>query len=389
MSTTKPQHPPGHKHPPAHSAPASAVAPQAPAYVPLKWSYPFATGDSKDAADGHSFFEALSNAGDGFYPLGANGIWHGGIHFDAATGKILKQEDGVRAIADGEVVAYRLDSKYPVLKYQDGNSCMYSTGFVLVRHKLVLPPAPNASTTPAASPALPATPASGASAASAHAMPANDASKAAPASAPADETLTFFSLYMHLLDWRGYKAALDGPPASGATGQPNQATTPQIKCSPFWSGDKRYRVSTSATDSQREPSTFNFALPDSLRVDSPDGAWLPPGAISEAPDLSTTPLNQLDPFASVLGPNAAGQFRSDQQPSADKAKPKQPLAKGAQVCSKAKGEAIGLLPQGCEVKLGAVSEKDKGWAPITKIIKGEPVGLVAGDPWTHASRRAG
>jgi hypothetical protein len=383
MSTTKPHHPPGPKHAPAHPTPrpAPAPAPQAPAYVPLKWSYPFTTGDGKDAVDAHSFFEALSNAGDGFFPLGANGIWHGGIHFDAATGKILKQEDGVRAIADGEVVAYRLDSQYPVLKYQDGNSCMYSTGFVLVRHKLALPPAQNTTNTPAASPTPTATPGSAASGTSAaHATPANGASKPVPAAVPADETLTFFSLYMHLLDWRTYKAAIDAPPTSNTAGAANQPAAPQFKCSPFWKGDKRYRVSTSAADSQREPSTFNFSLPDSLRVDSPDSTWLPSGAISEGTDLSGGALNPLDPFSSVLGTNSPSQFRFDQQPSADKPKSKQPLAKGAQVYSKAKGEAIGLLLHGCEVKLGAVSEKDKGWAPIAKIIKGEPVGVVVGDP---------
>lgn len=163
MSTTNPPHPAGRKKAPSHPTPASASppVPPAPAYVPLKWSYPFARGDNNEEDDAHSFFEALSNAEDGFYPLGANGIWHGGIHFDTATGQILKQEAGVRAIADGEVVAYRIDSKYPVLKYQDGKSCMYSTGFVLVRHKLVLPPAQNVSGTASA-----ASPASGSASAS-------------------------------------------------------------------------------------------------------------------------------------------------------------------------------------------------------------------------------
>jgi hypothetical protein len=57
--------------------------------------------------------KALGNAQNGFYPLGANGLWHGGTHFDGKTGNALKQDVGIRTIADGEVVAYRLDSKYP------------------------------------------------------------------------------------------------------------------------------------------------------------------------------------------------------------------------------------------------------------------------------------
>ena len=374
MSTTNPHHPPGHKKAPSQPAPTPAATP-APAYVPLKWSYPFATGDDKGASDAHSFFEALSNAEDGFYPLGANGIWHGGVHFDTATGQILKQEDGVRAIADGEVVAYRLDSKYPVLKYQDGKSCMYSTGFVLVRHKLVLPPAQSAS-----SPS-PVSSASGVQ--GAHPTRASAPGGAAPTSAPADETLTFFSLYMHLLDWRGYKAVIDAPPASDASAQANRPASSAIKCSPFWKGEKRYRVNADAADNQHEPSTFNFSFPDSLRVDSPDSAIVSPGVTPDrthgsAGDLSAAPFNWLDAWTQASSSNASNPFRFDRP--APSAKPKQPLAKGAQVYSRAKGEPIGLLPQGVEVQLGAVTEKDKGWAPITKVLKGEPVGLVVGDP---------
>ncbi|HTH73145.1 MAG TPA: lytic transglycosylase domain-containing protein [Trinickia sp.] len=356
MSTTKPHHPPGPKHAPAHPTPrpAPAPAPQAPAYVPLKWSYPFTTGDGKDAADAHSFFEALSNAGDGFFPLGANGIWHGGIHFDAATGKILKQEDGVRAIADGEVVAYRLDSQYPVLKYQDGNSCMYSTGFVLVRHKLVLPPAPNA-----------ASPASGPT--------------STPATPPADETLTFFSLYMHLLDWKTYKAAIDAPPpVTDPSKTSNQPAVGAVKCMPYWKGEKRYRVSAGASDTQREQTPFNFPIPDPLRVDPPDSPLLP-GGMPGSLDPSAAPLSWPNPLNTPRNPDPSDPFRFDRPPLSNPA-PKHPQAKGAQVYSKAKGEPIGLLPQGTEVQLGAATQKDKGWAPITKVIKGEPVGVVVGDP---------
>jgi predicted chitinase len=348
MSTTKPPHQPAPKNAPAHPAPAPAQQP--PAYVPTKWSYPFAVGDGKDASDAHSFFEALSNAEDGFYPLGANGIWHGGIHFDGATGKILKQDDGVRAIADGEVVAYRLDSKYPVLKYQDGKSCMYSTGFVLVRHKLVMPPAP-----------------------------VNGSDSAGGAGASEDK-LTFFSLYMHLLDWSGFKAAIDTPPAvSDPSKASSQPVVSPIKCMPYWKGEKRLRVSASAADTQREQTPFNFPIPDPLRSDPPNGSPLQPGGLPGSLNPSGGPLSWPGPLTPSLDPNSAGPFRVDQPPLTPPAT-KQPLAKGAQVYSKVNGEAIGLLPQGTEVQLGPVSGKDKGWAPITKVIKGNPVGVVVGDP---------
>lgn len=379
MSTTNPPHPAGRKKAPSHPTPASASppVPPAPAYVPLKWSYPFARGDNNEADDAHSFFEALSNAEDGFYPLGANGIWHGGIHFDTATGQILKQEAGVRAIADGEVVAYRIDSKYPVLKYQDGKSCMYSTGFVLVRHKLVLPPAQNVSGTASA-----ASPASGsASASSPHAASAGRSTGPVSTAASADEKLTFFSVYMHLLDWKSYKSAIDVPqPAGDPSKTSNQPATSPIKCMSFWKGEKRYRVGAAANDTQHEPSTFDFSLPDSLRVDSLGGSFDPSRMTAGFPDLSGASLNWLEPTTPAADPSAANPFRLDRQQPPAKPNSTQPLAKGAQVYSKAKGDAIGILPVGCEVRLGAVTEKDKGWAPIAKIVKGEPLGVVVGDP---------
>ncbi len=156
---------------------------------PINWAYPF----KAKAADGDSspsnvtpalYYDALANAKDGFYPLGANGLWHGGIHFDGGTAASLDQS-AIGCIADGEIVAYRIDDRYPTSQYGEGPTAMhlpFSSGFVLVKHSLVLP-----------EPSAPAATEEGSAAETA----------AAPASAP----LTFYSLYMHLLDWTGYKAA--------------------------------------------------------------------------------------------------------------------------------------------------------------------------------------
>ncbi|MBL3931394.1 hypothetical protein FH722_25395, partial [Bacteroides thetaiotaomicron] len=82
----------------------------------------------------------------------------------------------------------------PTLTYQDQRHALYSRGFVLIRHTLQLPPAPQ-KTGPAPAPAnAPAgSPASG-----------GNATPPAPAPAssgpPPGETMTFFSLYMHTLD---------------------------------------------------------------------------------------------------------------------------------------------------------------------------------------------
>jgi hypothetical protein len=89
----------------------------------------------------------------------------------------------------------RLDGKSPELEYLDKRYALYSTGFVLVRHRLQLPPEPLKPEVLAAAPTAAsnagthaAVPASAAASADAHSGPA-------PKAPPPDETLTFFSLY--------------------------------------------------------------------------------------------------------------------------------------------------------------------------------------------------
>lgn len=136
----------------------------------LAWHYPFPGKDGKEIADPQIFYGALGAMSDGFFPLGVNGFPHGGIHFGAASASRLDQAKGVQAIAEGEIVAFKIDDAYPHLRYtQTRRWAWYSTGFVLVRHRLTMPRAPGSS-----------------------------------AAQPADETLTFFSLYMHMADWSTY-----------------------------------------------------------------------------------------------------------------------------------------------------------------------------------------
>lgn len=183
--------------------------------TPIKWAYPFksnstsADGASSETSNPELYFQALAQAKDGFYPMGASGLWHGGVHFDEGTAGTLEQSS-VRCIADGEVIAYRIDELYPKTLYSRsagrgsrGIGKDFSTGFVLVKHKLQPPlsPAP---------------------------APASGTPAAAPTSAP---TLTFYSLYMHLLDWNGYQAS-DAPQPPRFMSEPlysvkaNKATSP-------------------------------------------------------------------------------------------------------------------------------------------------------------------
>ncbi len=135
----------------------------------LAWCFPFKTAGarSREVADPQSCYDALAKAISGTYPLGQSGLWHGGVHFDKRTAALLNQ-DTVRCIADGEVIAYRIDQDYPSSLKANGEPTDYSTGFVLVKHCLSLPGEPHSATS----------------------------------SSP---SLTFYSLYMHLLSWEHYQ----------------------------------------------------------------------------------------------------------------------------------------------------------------------------------------
>jgi len=358
----------GAHHPhPAHpqQTAATPAAPVTPPYKPLNFSFPFAPAGKDDAGDPMTYMKALGNAQNGFYPLGANGLWHGGIHFDGKTGNALKQDVGVRAIADGEVVAYRLDSKYPELEYQDKRSALYSTGFVLIRHKLQLPPpqpkqdttSPNAASAPGASSAS-AVSASAASTASAPAAASAPGTPAQPAKAPAADTLVFFSLYMHLLDWAGYQLAMEA-----AKEAPVDANAPQVRPMPFWEGERYYRVGAKAKDKQEVPKPK------------------PKPLASTAPLTQQAGSDDSDPIGALIRNDfklpAAAVDTSDAN---DEPPPPSPVS-GIRVRDSANGKIIGLLPTGSEIIVSTTEKSAKpGWAKIASIRSGTPVGPVAGQP---------
>ena len=158
----------------------------------LRWSYPFLAHDKTEVTNPQVYYDALSRMIDGFYPLGANGFPHGGIHFGQGSDSTLDQASGVRCVLDGEVIAYRLNDTDLQLHYTyGGRQAGYSNGFVLVRHTLTLPPAP---TTPAGTP-----PAAG-------------------------ESQVLYSLYMHQASWTRYLA------------------NPAMKRPSFWKGNGAFRV---------------------------------------------------------------------------------------------------------------------------------------------------
>ncbi|CAJ0818168.1 chitinase [Ralstonia flaminis] len=133
---------------------ASTTPTNPPAQPPLKrlrFTFPLRKKGQGDAAkaveitDEHEFHKLLKNEPSGGYGVSGAGMWHGGIHItERGAGQSLDIKAGVRCIADGEVVAWRINRTYLVseLPEQDGQPAIrapYSTGFALVRHEMEFP----------------------------------------------------------------------------------------------------------------------------------------------------------------------------------------------------------------------------------------------------------
>ncbi len=138
----------------------------------LPFAFPFLRkGQGKSEAssrftDEHEIHRLLAEREpSGAYLVSNKGMWHGGIHVtEAGAGQALDLEAGVRCMADGHVIAYRIDRDYPMSEISSANSqapaqAPYSTGFALVRHTMAF---------------------------------------------PKGTTLTFYSLYMHLMSCEDY-----------------------------------------------------------------------------------------------------------------------------------------------------------------------------------------
>jgi predicted chitinase len=156
---------------------------------PLKnWCHPF-----KDKRDPLAQLTHMANAAAGYYPLGRGGLFHGGVHFDGGTAGILDQSS-VHCLADGEVVAYRIDTHAPTTHFVNAIPVAkpFSRNFVLVRHRLQPPKIEGSQDIP--------------------------------------PSLTFYSLYMHLQDWADYRHA------------------PAVPRPAFWPQSPTLRVKQTAND---------------------------------------------------------------------------------------------------------------------------------------------
>ncbi|KTC25555.1 hypothetical protein AO391_24985 [Pseudomonas marginalis ICMP 9505] len=298
-----------------------------------KWAYPLKVGGA-EPTDPQQYYAALAKAKDGYYPLGANGLWHGGIHFDESTGLVGDLTE-VRCIADGEVVAYRIDETYPKSDY-GSTQAVYSTGFVLIKHRLEVP-----------TPAAPA-PAAG----------------APPAAAAPGPSLTFFSLYMHLLDWAGY------------------TSNPTLARPPFWSGGS-CQVKASADDKilglrvRQEPrgkpgyTSVLSVLPRGTVVETgeEDNGWLKV--------LSVTPADPNVPAGSgwvFKREMTAGATPNSYVIGAAAKDEMNPPLKGLAVHAAASqtSATTAILPVGTEVKIGNDGTRGK-YQKLLEIVSGNAV----------------
>ncbi|RQZ98168.1 lytic transglycosylase domain-containing protein [Burkholderia cenocepacia] len=335
------------KHHPA-AAPHPAAKPAEPVDTPLSWAYPFTPADKSDAADPMTYFKALAKSATGFYPLGVSGMWHGGVHFDDGSAQMLKLDGGVHAIADGKIVAYRLNTKYEETKYPNNSLAHFSTGFVLVRHELKLPPKP--------APKEPAKPAPASAPASAPA-PASTTAAPAPASAPAapapsdskpanDKPLVFFSLYMHTMDWASYQKAIE---QAKSNPKPDPALPAPMS---YWEGDRYYRVGNKAKDKQAIPKP-KAPVPPAKRTDGAD-------------DL---PINNTNDSA----PPPADTDQDVALPPAETGLNIRELPNG-------KSKIIGVLPTGAEIIAGEGDPAHPDWIKIKSIKSGTVLSAEVGKP---------
>ncbi|WP_235844734.1 hypothetical protein [Cupriavidus agavae] len=143
-----------------------------PPFLPQDALAPAEVVSTDPMADWIDWYEPI---GHGVFPITLDRRWHCGMHLCPR-----KQNEGVHAIADGEVVAYRVAQK-PIIQSEDdlcnGRPRKSNIGFVLLRHRT-----------------------------------------------ETDEgrTITFYSLYMHLLDLSSYLnigAQVNNPPETGSASE--------------------------------------------------------------------------------------------------------------------------------------------------------------------------
>ncbi|MGL6316968.1 hypothetical protein ACSTTN_24230, partial [Vibrio sp. WXL103] len=103
----------------------------------MKLTFPITKSDGSVFTSQQEIEKLLSNSTKsktgpfGFNP--SNRCWHGGIHINDSSASWAKDTHPVQAIADGEIVAYRMTDDYLTSTYE-GKTLQYSHCFCLIRH---------------------------------------------------------------------------------------------------------------------------------------------------------------------------------------------------------------------------------------------------------------
>ncbi|MGB5919381.1 hypothetical protein, partial [Arcobacter sp.] len=92
-------------------------------------SYPFREVNKEE-----EYYKLFTEINNGNYLFSKDGFWHGGIHFSDTVLTKVKATQGIRAIADGELVAFRINSEYLQNDNEEDLEGLYSNGFFLIRH---------------------------------------------------------------------------------------------------------------------------------------------------------------------------------------------------------------------------------------------------------------
>ncbi|MDH2435828.1 N-acetylmuramidase domain-containing protein [Pokkaliibacter sp. MBI-7] len=143
----------------------SAQAQAQPEPKPTQFKLPVVQDDGKDFKTVDEAQRKRATDPAGFYLFGLNNFWHGGIHLNSRSFPQHKDQMPLRCIADGEVIAYRVNEQYfrqPLLNdagtTESGQLCT-SLDFCLVRHDYLSPKRKDPEQAPATKASPPAAPA--------------------------------------------------------------------------------------------------------------------------------------------------------------------------------------------------------------------------------------
>lgn len=164
-------------------SPAPSAAPAESVKASGSWQFPIRKAGGAQFKDAEELFNALEVETSGHYLLGSNKFWHGGIHITNASAPQCVLNEPIRCMADGEVIAYRLNDDYLESTFGSNEKKLkYSNSFCLVRHEYTSPPNP----------------------------------EEGPNKGKQNK-LNFYSLYMHLLPYKRYPLSEDEKPKPKVT----------------------------------------------------------------------------------------------------------------------------------------------------------------------------